>query len=244
MTIDFGVAEKVKQLHREGLRPSERLARTILNMGDGAVGPLIDLATDLDLLHDEAPECYAPIHAIRLLGELRSLDMIEDILTAFPAEQDYADEPLPRLWNEDAIQMIARIGTPAVEPLWEVIDDDTWHMDARGGALQALTYITAIAPETRAEIVTKLRERLEQSEDAAFSANVAAALSFLGVKEIYSQVMALYREKRIDANVLPPATARQYLLGDIGQQRIRCVNHSLWERYDDHGPFPEEEQED
>src|SRR6266545_3872738 len=63
MILDLTIADKIKQLHREGLRPSERLVNTITRAGAAAFTPLLELAIDVELLHEEAPECYAPIIA-------------------------------------------------------------------------------------------------------------------------------------------------------------------------------------
>src|SRR6478672_10058855 len=135
MLLEFGVAEKVKQLRREGVRPSEQLARSITRAGHAAIGPLLTLATDLDLLHEDAPECFAPLHALRLLGELGAIEIIEPLLRQFPVSLDYDQEDLPQTWVNEVTQIIGHLGAPAVEPLWRIADDDGWNMAARSGAL-------------------------------------------------------------------------------------------------------------
>src|SRR5262245_43883941 len=147
MTIDLAIADKVKQLRREGLRPSERLARTITSAGPAAIGPLLALATEVELLHEDEPECFAPIHALRLLGELRPVEVIQPLLREYPIELDYEDEELPSIWVDEAPQIVARIGAPAVEPLWRIADDESWTIPARSAALIALTYATAVDPD-------------------------------------------------------------------------------------------------
>ena len=68
MILDLAVSDKVKQLRTEGLRPSEGVVRAIAKAGPAALGPLLALATDVNLLHADEPDRYAPIHALRLLG--------------------------------------------------------------------------------------------------------------------------------------------------------------------------------
>src|SRR5215211_4680717 len=102
MILDLTLSDKVKQLHREGLRPAERLVTTIARAGAAACAPLLDLATQVELLHEDEPECYAPIHALRLLGEVGSVEMIEPLLRKFPVELYYEDEELPQMWVEEA----------------------------------------------------------------------------------------------------------------------------------------------
>jgi hypothetical protein len=243
MTLDLAVADKIKQLRRAGLRPAERLVQQILQAGAAAVSPLIALAIEIDLMHDDEPGCFAPLHALRLLGELRAAEMIQPLLREFPLELYYQDEQLPRTWSGEATQMIARIGAPAADALWAIADDPDWHVDGRGAALSALVSATVVAPELREPLVAGVRERLARCDDRKLAAHFVFTLGNLGVAEVYGEVMALYRQGRIDTDVAPPGMTRQLLLTKEGEKRLECVKHSLWERYDLHGPFPEEEAE-
>jgi hypothetical protein len=240
MLLELGVADKVKQLRHEGLRPSEQLARAIIRAGEAAVGPLLALATDVDLLHEEEPECFAPLHALRLLGEVGSVAIVEPLLREFPVPQAFEDEELPQMWVDEAAQIIGHLGAAAIEPLWRIADDESWNMAGRSGALTTLGYVTAVAPETRDAIVAGLRERLERGEDKALASHQAIALANLGVSDLYPQLMAMYRAGKLDQDILPAAAARQLLLSDSAK-RLACAKHPLWERYDQHGPFASED---
>ena len=239
MLLELGVAEKVKQLRREGMRPSEQLARSIIRAGHAAVGPLLTLATDTDLLHEDAPECFAPLHALRLLGELGAIEIIEPLLRQFPVSLDYDQEDLPQTWVNEVSQIIGHLGAPAVEPLWRIADDEGWNMAARSGALTALGYVTAVAPDTHDAIIAGIRERMDRSEDKVLTSHLAIALANLGVSDLYPELMAMYRAGTLDQDILPAAVARQLLLSD-STKRLACAKHPLWERYDQHGPFPAE----
>ena len=239
MLLELGVADKVKQLRREGMRPSEQLVRSITRAEGAAVGPLMALATDVDLLHEDQPECFAPIHALRLLGEVGSTEIIEPLLRQFPVSMDYDEEELPQLWAQEAPQIIGHLGAQAIDPLWQIVDDEGWNIAARSGALNALGYVTAMAPETHDAIIAGLRERLEGSEDKLLASHLALALANLGVSDLYPELMAMYRAGKLDQEILPAAAARQLLLSD-STKRLACAKHPLWERYDQHGPFPAE----
>jgi hypothetical protein len=237
MLLELGVAEKVKQLRREGMRPSEQLARSLIRAGVAAIDPLLALATDINLLHQEAPESFAPIHALRLLGELGSTEIIEPLLRQLPVSLEYEDEELPQMWANEASQIIGHLGAPAVEPLWRIADDPSWNIAGRSGALTALGYVTAVAPETRDEIIATIRERMERSDDKILTSHLAIALANLGVSDLYPELIAMYRAGKLDQEILPAAAARQLLLSDSAK-RLACAKHPLWERYDQHGPFP------
>jgi hypothetical protein len=236
MLLELGVAEKVKQLRREGLRPSEQLVRSITKAGHAALNPLLLLATDVDMLHQEAPECFAPLHALRLLGELDSTEIIEPLLRQFPVSLDYDEEELPQLWVQESTQIIGHLGAPAIEPLWRIADDDGWNIAARSGALTALGYVTAVAPETHDAVIAGIRERIERSENTLLASHLAIALGNVGASDLYPELMAMYRAGKLDQEILPAAAARQLLLSD-STKRLACAKHSLWERYDQHGPF-------
>jgi hypothetical protein len=239
MLLDFTTSDKIKQLQREGIRPNEKLAATITRAGTAAQAQLIELATSVDLLHEDEPECYAPLHALRLLGEVGTTDIIEPLLRQIPVELDYEDERLPQLWAEEVPQIIGRLGEPAIEPLWRIAEDSSWPSAARSSALVALTYITAMVPETQDAIVTELRERLAATEDKALASHLVVALANLGVNDAYAEIMALYRAGKIDQAIIPAGAVRQLLLTD-STKRLACVKHPLWERYDQHGPFPQD----
>ena len=234
MILDLAVGEHVKQLRRAGPRPTEHLVRQILRAGGVALGPLLYLALETELMHEDEPECYAPIHALRLLGELGSTEIIEPLLGAFPLEQAYPEERLPMMWADEAGQMIGRLGEAALEPLWAVIDDPEWDINGRGMACAALTYVTIAAPETRDAVVAGLLDRLSRNEDRSFAGHLIWAISNLGVESAYKDVMGMFRQGKVDTDVIVPGTARQLLLTPTVTQRLLCVTHPLWERYDKH----------
>ena len=236
MLLELGITEKVKQLRREGLRPSEQLVRSITKAGAAAVDALLTLATEVELLHKEQPDCFAPIHALRLLGELGSVEIVEPLLRQFPVSLDYEDEKLPEMWADEVPQIIGHLGKPAVELLWQIADDTSWNYAGRSGALTALSYATASDPTLRDQVTAGLRQRMDRSGDLAMTSHLIMALANLGVREMYADVMAMYRESKIDQDILPAAAARQLLLSDSAK-RLACANHPLWERYDQHGPF-------
>lgn len=241
MTLDLAIHDTVKQLRRAGYRPSEKLAQSILRASEAAVGPLLELATDTVELELDPPECYAPLHALRLLGELRSPRMVAPLVQAFTLEDD-DDAPLARrLWETELPQILGRLGADAAEPLWAIVDDADDTTAHRSAAIVALTFATAVAPELRAAVVSGLRERLAASDDNRMRGYLITGLANLGAAETYGEVMALFRAGQVDLDVATAAQARQLLLSPTGK-RLACALHPLWERYDEHGPTSEQEE--
>lgn len=234
MTFDLAIGEYVQQLRRAGLRPGEHLVRHILAGGEAAVGPLIALAADTNLLLDEPPVAYAPLHALRLLGELTSPRMIEPLLGRLPLDTDAASNAVD-LWSQDLPQVLARLGSNGVSALWAYADDPQRHLIGRGTALLALAFTTALDAHLREPIVAGLRERLARSADRELNAYLVRTLGLLSASDAYGEIMARYRAGDVDQEIVPAATARQLLLGKE-HNVLACARHSLWERYDEHGP--------
>lgn len=240
MLTHITAGEMVRQLRRCGIEPPERLVQPILRSGEAARAPLLELATGTEQLHEDPPDCYGPIHALRLLGEIPSVEMIEPLLSQLPLPIYTPDDDLPQLWATEAPQIIARIGARALEPLWQLADDPERTATMRGAALEALAYLTAFAPETRKPVVAGLRERLGTTDDQQIRSYLVVALANIGVADVYREVMEHFRAGRVDHSIITPAVARQLLLTK-GHQRLSCVNHSLAERYREHGPRAEEQ---
>jgi hypothetical protein len=243
MTLSLSASEYVRHLRRAGLRPGERLVNNILHCGDAAVDPLIDLATSVALLYEEPPVAYAPIHALRLLGELRPLRMIEPLLRSVDAELK-GMSPARKIWQYEVPQVIGRIGAAAVATLWADADDPAYTRFERDGALLALAYATAVDETIREPIIAEMHRRLMQSDDRSLNAGIVRAMAYLSLADMYGDIMARYRAGAIDQESMSAAVARQMLLAPKTSRIADNAKLSLWERYDRFGPFPEPEYDD
>jgi hypothetical protein len=237
MTADVSVTSLVRQLNRVGLRPDERLTHQILDRGAAARNALLALATDIPALHAEMPACLGPLHALRLLGELPDPAIIEPLLACLPVPVIDSETDIPAsLYASEVLQIIGRVGAVAVPALWALADDEAQAEPVRGAAINALVYVATYAPDVRDAVIAQARDRLAREDLADIViAGTVILLAELGDAPSYKAVMAAYRAGRADQRLMPAAVARQQLLGGGAQSRT-CVNHSLWERYDSHGP--------
>ncbi|MFN8570269.1 MAG: hypothetical protein U0Z44_22635, partial [Kouleothrix sp.] len=89
--------------------------------------------------------------------------------------------------------------------------------------------------------VAGLRARLASAGDKQLASYLVTALGNLGMKELYPDVLAMYRAGTIDSAIIPAGALRQMLLSD-SSKRLACARHPLWERYDQHGPFAGERE--
>lgn len=114
-----------------------------------------DLSIGADDIEDtnENLQAWAPVHAVRVLGQLRAVEAIEPLIYLFGAfeEDDRMSLELPGA--------LAKIGTAAIEPLEAYIVDSSRDTYQRADAASALTRIAQIHPEARSkcvEIITNL----------------------------------------------------------------------------------------
>lgn len=239
------LAEVIGRLRTVGLRPGSQLVQRILAHEGAARTALISVATELETLHLAAPACWAPLHALRLLGELPHVEIVEPLLGVLPVEMDSRYDYAASLWAEDVLEVIAHCGVDALPVLWEWIDNTDNNDRSRGAALQSLAYIAQAHPDVKEETVGQLRERLtyylEETEEQNPPTFLSHALAGLQVRDVYSQIMAAYKAGRINVEVLPASTMRQTILSKPDD--IWVFDYlPLWDRYDELGPFPEPEE--
>jgi hypothetical protein len=243
MPIDTPLTNLVAQLSRAGLRPEKRLVDQILAHGPAARGELLRLATKLDDLHstDSIAATLGPLHALRLLGEVPDVAIIAPLLRNLPVEI-YGDEDVPaRLYGTELLQIVGRVGAPAIPVLLELAHDTAASDATRSAAVNALAFVAAYAPETREEVLGIARTLFADLSDPILATSAAATLADLGDRESYRAIMDAYRTKQLDQERAPAATVRKFLLSG-GRQDLTCVKHPLWERYEHHGPFPAQQQ--
>lgn len=240
MPVDTPVADLVRQLSRVGLRPDERLVKRIVEQGAAAREALLELATDIAALHADLPVALGPLHALRLLGELPDVMMIAPLLAALPVPVLNEEDVPARLYATEVLQIIGRVGEPAMEALWAYADDEANAELTRAAAISGLAYVATYAPATRDAILAEARRRLELEQPRAITTGVVTLIAELGDAVSYKAVMEAYRAGRVDKDQAPAAAARQFLLSG-GRKDLTCVSHPLAERYDHHGPHLRDE---
>src|SRR5687767_4648304 len=101
----------LSRLRRAGQHPSRSLLKKVRAVGPSIVPSLIEMATDERLHHaDEgSPEVWAPLHSIKMLGELRAAEAVNPLLALMSWDDDWLAEALPHCFGQ--------IGGPALEPL-------------------------------------------------------------------------------------------------------------------------------
>jgi hypothetical protein len=230
------VAELVRQLQHAGMRPPRHVVQRLLSRGDEAREPLIELATSTHKLYEPEPVCWGPLHALRLLGEIPHESMLAPLLSALPVEIRDEHDQATELWAAEVLDIASECGPDAIPLLWEWVSDDMHSQYSRGAALHTLVYIAYRWVTYYDPIAEEARARLRQQPDTTETTFLAFLLANLTIADAYNDIMAAYREKRIDATILPPSRARQMLLSGV-EPADYTSRFEFWERYDLDGPF-------
>jgi hypothetical protein len=165
-------------------------------LGSTDIPALLRMANDHDLweLSPEEPRAWAPIHAVRALGQLKAveaIDLLVDLDRRFP-EDDWLSNSLPSVFG--------MLGPAALPALWASLDasdgDEPW----RFGAIEALEAIAKLHPPTWPEIVAGLLKRLErfatQPED--LNGFLIDSLLELDAHEALPLMRQVYEAERVD----------------------------------------------
>lgn len=222
------------KLRRAGQNPDRALLDRVKARGQDAVAPLIEMAVDEKLHYagKGSPEVWAPLHAIRILGELGAAEAVEPLLPLFGWDDDWLSMALPDAFGG--------IGEPALAPLRALLFDRTRDVWARIRAAEALSQIGRRHPETRAAVVRSLVARLDPAEsqtpeDEILNAFVISGLGDLQAEEAASVVRRAFEEDRVDTSVvrlenvladlgLPPERQVPRAEGRTGMRlRLRCT---------------------
>jgi hypothetical protein len=242
MQHTVSITDLVQQLRKAGLKPGARMIAAILEHGDEAIAPLLALALDTDSLFEAEPAGLAAIHALRLLGEFQPQGAAEPILRRLPLALDDQPTQAAFLWSQEAPQIVSRFGAEALPEIVRVADDMDAPPRQRGAAYAALSYLATTMPELREQIVAELRQRFGRETDSTAKGYLVASLAQLKVRDAYAEIMEAFRNKAVDREIISAADARQLLLGSEVEAQLKCALHTLDERYEQHGPYSEEQQ--
>ncbi len=187
----------IEDLFAAGEYPPRKLMEEIIARPEETVPLLIDIVRDESLqFFDAKGGGWAPIHATRLLGEMKAEEGIEALLGLLGQESDYLYEETP--------VALAMIGAPAVRPLMDFARDRSHDLYARVNACHALTYLAACYPDQREAVVNFLREELggDGEDDPDYYAFIIAYLCDLVVKEAWPDIERAFKRGIVSTEVI------------------------------------------
>lgn len=191
----------VRQLLTLGeVRFEEKRDYVALGLSLNDVPALIRMAGDYQLHGgpQDSPVVWAPIHAWRALAQLRAAEAVAPLVELFPLADDWND------WvSDDLPKALARFGTMAIEPVSAFLADATRGDWARTAAAKTLDQIGEQHPESRLEVIGRLRAQLEQfaTQSETLNAMLVAELWDLKAVEAMPAIERAYASGRVDESV-------------------------------------------
>jgi len=104
-------------------------------------------------------DAWSPIHALHLLGGMKTTEALQVLIDTLRARgEDIGD------WlTEDMPSILANFGTSAVEPLKEMVQDDSLDDFVRGAVSTALVVIAYNHTEYRAPVIKLFRQIVKEA---------------------------------------------------------------------------------
>ncbi len=176
-----------------------------LGFGPEHIPDLLRMATDRELRgleseegEEEKPEFWAPIHALRTLGQLHAEAAAEPLVNMLSeVDQDnWIQEELPQIY--------ALIGPAAIPALTAYLADSTHDVYTRGFAAESLETIAQKYPESRSECISAISKQLEEYEENDYELNafLIASLSHLKAIETLPLIERAFEADRVDEFVI------------------------------------------
>ncbi|MFW9263293.1 HEAT repeat domain-containing protein [Nostoc sp. CALU 546] len=175
---------------------------------------LIRMATDEDLYNIPDDENdffgedslleYAPIHAVRALGQLRASSAIEPLISLFPKMDDAFDNEVLFVLAEDLTDVLSLIGLSAIPALAAYLADDSHEESWRVQAIVTIKRITAVYPEHHAQCVAVLSFQLESFEENSpeLNAHIIWALTDLNAINSLPLIEQAFKAECVDDEVV------------------------------------------
>lgn len=193
----------VKQLLELGEPPYEQKRDYgALGLSQADVPALIRMATD-ELLHDgppESPVVWAPVHAWRVLVQLRAVEAIAPLVKLFRRTDDAMDDWVSEKLPKD----LAEFGAAALEPLTAYLADATHGDWSRVAAAKTIGLVAKHEPRSRADCVTRLSAQLERfaEQSETLNAFLISPLWKLKAVEALPVIERAFASGRVDESVM------------------------------------------
>lgn len=171
--------------------------RLTLGINQEHAPQLVRMARDRALMtaDSETLKVWAPVHAVELLKELDTSAIVDGMLPLLDVDADWFDEPL--------VEIFARAGQMAVEPLRRYLHDSSRWTYGRANAGDALARLAVQHPELRNAVVPALREALADAEHNTEAGNglLIGRLFDLEATEALPEIRQAFMLARVDEMV-------------------------------------------
>ena len=203
-----------------------------LGLGPEDIPELIRMATDRKLrdleqeeYEDEDPDFWAPIHAIRALGQLHAESAIEPLVNLLAELQDQDDE-----WMlEEMPSVYCMIGPAAIPAVTAYLADSSHDMYSRAYASNGLIEIANRYPASREECIAAISKQLEAFEENDYELNafIIGDLAQLKAVETLPLIERAFEADRVDEFIID----LDYVLEEFGLKEREIVESPFLELF-------------
>jgi hypothetical protein len=149
---------------------------------------------------------WAPLHALRLLGQLRARQTAAPLLALMEDENDWLSDLLPSVW--------AAMGPKAASPLWDYLEQRVAPPQWRGNVIIGLAHMGQEHKAYRREVIDGFIKLLEESPPGDEEANgyvVHALASLLKVRRAWPAIRRAYDSNKLDDSIMTLDDVRRNL---------------------------------
>ncbi|MBG1260847.1 hypothetical protein [Nostoc commune] len=175
---------------------------------------LIRMATDEDLYNMQDDDFgffgenslleYAPIHAIRVLGQLRASAAIEPLIGLFPKTENTFDNDVLFFLSEELSDVLSLIGLPAIPPLAAYLAEESHDETKRVQVIDTIKRIAFVYPEHHPDCVTVLSRQLKSNQENSpeLNGHIIWALTDLKAIDSLPLIEQAFEAGRVDDEVV------------------------------------------
>jgi HEAT repeat protein len=198
----------------ERVQDDEWLDYLGLGIGREHIPELVRMAGDESFFEHapDAPEIWAPLHALRALGQLRDPSAVEPLLARLAS---FDDENWDGYFSEELAPVMGLIGPAALPALTAFLAEPGNNPWARGDVARAIRSVADKNPDSRGECVGILTRQLEKAEENSPNLNTLLITSLIDLKavEAAAAIEAAFSRGLVDEWMIGDLPRVKYELG-------------------------------
>lgn len=172
-----------------------------LGITEEHIPELIKMATDEELLETKlgTAESWATIHACRALGQFKSADAVEPLISLIYRIHEYDDDWM----GNDFLQVFPLIGKPALEPLKKYLANPHNNTYGRVGAAEYIEYIGLKNLELKDECTNIIAAQLDKCmlNDEYLNGMLVSLLMDVNATDKIDIIRNAYINERVDDSI-------------------------------------------
>ncbi len=147
--------------------------------------------------NSESDAIWAPVHAWRIIGNLRAAETVQPLLARLGLYEndDWAHEEIPKV--------LAMIGEPALRPIAQYLANEEHNIYDRAAVAEGLVYMAEQHPELKQDCITRIERQLAHyaENDPALNGFLVGNLLDFKAAEAMPVIQQAYQENCVDESI-------------------------------------------